>query len=68
MKLNDYHLLWAAWLLIVIGFVWDNNRLREEIKELNNKIEIQETISQMNYNYLHEHINKSDSLWIYRNY
>ena len=66
MKVSDRTLLWAAWLMLVIGFIWDNNRLRDEIDNLKDKIEFQEQVMMFNYENIHKLSHEADSLWIYK--
>jgi hypothetical protein len=66
MKVSDRTLLWAAWLMLVIGVVWDNQRLRERVDNLEQEIEFQENVDEMLYRDLHELSHSEDSLWYYK--
>ena len=65
MKVKTSTLLWAAWLMLVIGFVADNQRMRKEIEQLNNRVEYQEQVTQMVYEDLHKLAHKDDNCWLY---
>ena len=62
MKLKETHLLWAAWLMIVIGVLAENTRLRQDIERLET---YQHEVNVMIYENVHKLTNKTDSLWIY---